>query len=97
MTDLNALIPADSPLFLIQACSINSRGEIVAIAIHKSTGDFHAYMATPKPSEGGGVSAAPTEQGSGESTKVTLPENVRELLQQRLLFGRFGARLMGPQ
>ena len=27
MTDLNSLVPADSPLFLILACSINSAGE----------------------------------------------------------------------
>jgi hypothetical protein len=32
-----------------------------------------------------------------ERPRVVLPENVRELLQQRLRFGRFGAGLMGPQ
>jgi uncharacterized repeat protein (TIGR03803 family) len=34
-----------------------------------------------------------TTEGPG----VILPENAQELLQQRLRFGRFGARLMGPQ
>ena len=48
MTDLNTLIPADSPLFLITACSINSSGEIIGIAVEKSSGKFHGYLATPK-------------------------------------------------
>jgi uncharacterized repeat protein (TIGR03803 family) len=32
-----------------------------------------------------------------ERPRVALPENARELLQQRLRFGRFGVGLMGPQ
>ena len=48
MTDLNTLIPADSPLFLITACSINSSGEIIGIAVEKSSGNVHGYLATPK-------------------------------------------------
>jgi uncharacterized repeat protein (TIGR03803 family) len=32
-----------------------------------------------------------------ERPRVVLPENARELLQQRLRFGRFGVGLMGPQ
>jgi probable HAF family extracellular repeat protein len=96
MTDLNTLIPADSPLFLMTACSINSRGKISGLGV-TSTGDVHAYRATPTRSEGG-TETAPAEQGgSGESPKVTLPEKVRELPQQRPRYGRFGVRLMGPQ
>jgi probable HAF family extracellular repeat protein len=44
MTDLNALIPGGSPLFLLTGCSINSRGEIIGIAVEKSTGDVHGYL-----------------------------------------------------
>jgi probable HAF family extracellular repeat protein len=92
LTDLNTLIPAKSPLFLMQACSINSRGEIVGLAVQTSTGDLHAYLATP--STGGSESAAPAEQGvGGESPKVAVPENVRGQMRA----GRFGARFMGPQ
>jgi probable HAF family extracellular repeat protein len=47
MTDLNTLIPADSPLFLLVACSINSDGEIVGLAVDTSTGEAHGYLATP--------------------------------------------------
>ena len=32
-----------------------------------------------------------------ERPRVVLPENARELLQQRLRFGRFGVGRMGPQ
>jgi len=47
MLDLNTLVPADSPLFLILACSINERGEIIGVGVNKTTGDTHAYIATP--------------------------------------------------
>jgi probable HAF family extracellular repeat protein len=47
MTDLNTLISANSPLSLMTGCSINSRGEIVGLAMQKSTGQIHTYLATP--------------------------------------------------
>jgi probable HAF family extracellular repeat protein len=46
-TDLNTLIPANSPLQLQTACTINSRREIVGFAVVKSTGQTHGYLATP--------------------------------------------------
>jgi pyrimidine deaminase RibD-like protein len=48
MTDLNSLIPADSPLSLILACSIISQGQIVGLAVEKDTGVAHAFLATPR-------------------------------------------------
>jgi probable HAF family extracellular repeat protein len=45
MTDLNTLIPANSALFLLQAKSINSSGEIVGLAV-TSTGELHGFLAT---------------------------------------------------
>ena len=51
MTDLNTLIPADSPLFLLQACSINSRGELTGLAVDTSTGEAHAFLAIPTNSD----------------------------------------------
>ena len=47
-TDLNTLIPANSPLQLQTACTINSRGEIVGFAMEKSTGQTRGYLATPQ-------------------------------------------------
>lgn len=46
-TDLNTLIPKDSPLQLQTACSINSRGEITGFAMVKSTGETRGYLAIP--------------------------------------------------
>jgi len=50
MTDINALIPADSNLFVISASNINERGQISGMATVQSgphTGDIHAFLATP--------------------------------------------------
>jgi probable HAF family extracellular repeat protein len=93
MTDLNALIPADSPWYLLFAYGINDAGEIVGQALQKSTGQVHAFLAIPLPSAPGGKSAETAAQGgTSESPRVALPENVRRLFLQRLPFGRFGAR-----
>ena len=46
-TDLNTLIPANSPLQLLTACGINSRGEITGMAMEKSTGEYRGYLAIP--------------------------------------------------
>ena len=46
MTDLNALIPANSPLFLMLACGINSSGQIVGFGL-TSKGEGHGYLLTP--------------------------------------------------
>ena len=35
-----------SPLFLFDACSINSRGEIIGIATN-AAGEAHGYLASP--------------------------------------------------
>jgi probable HAF family extracellular repeat protein len=46
MTDLNTLIPANSPLLLMLACGINSSGQIVGFGV-TSTGEAHGYLLTP--------------------------------------------------
>jgi probable HAF family extracellular repeat protein len=93
MADLNSLIPADSPWYLIYALGINDVGEIVGFAANKSTGDVHAYLATPIRGKSGKQSVSPAPQSStGENRPFALPENIRWLLQQRLPLGRLGAR-----
>ena len=50
MTDLNALIPADSNLFIISASNVNERGQISGMASVVSgphMGEIHAYLLTP--------------------------------------------------
>jgi probable HAF family extracellular repeat protein len=74
MTDLNTLIPPDSPLYLIEATgTINDWGQIAGIALQISTGDVHAFLATPT----WGYWAI------SERPKVVLPDDVRKLVQQR--------------
>ncbi len=89
MTDLNSLIPADSPLFLYLAHAINSRGEIVGMAVWNGS-EFHAFLATPTNPDSADGNATLTPGANRERPRVTLPENVRKLLQKRLGFGRFG-------
>jgi len=85
MTDLNTLIPADSPLFLIQANDNNSRGQIVGFALQISTGEVHAFLATPTNGFAASENATPAARGeTSKSPKVVLPENVRKMLRQRL-------------
>jgi probable HAF family extracellular repeat protein len=86
MTDLNTLIPPDSPWFLWEADGINDQGQIVGLAYQSSTGDWHAFLATPTT----GYWAI------RERPRVVLPENVRKLVQQ-LRRGRFGHKLTTPQ
>jgi probable HAF family extracellular repeat protein len=91
MTDLNTLIPADSPLYLIEAeGAINDQGQIAGIALVTSgeeSGEVHAFLATP----------TTRYWEISERPKVVLPENVRKLLQQRSRFHRHGGGFMGPQ
>jgi len=87
MTDLNTLIPADSPLYLIEATgTINDQGQIAGIAVQISTGQVHAFLAIPT------MERWPIN----ERAKVVLPENVREMLQQRPRFRRTGGGFTGP-
>ncbi len=47
--DLNTLIPANSPLYLLNATSINDSGEIVGQAcLLPDCSEFHAFRATPE-------------------------------------------------
>jgi len=94
MMDLNALIPANSPLYLAFAFVINDAGEIAGQAIDKSTGEMHAFVATPIPA----AAAAKFEPSSPDlSRPMVLPENVREQLRKRMGLGRFGAQPIGPR
>jgi probable HAF family extracellular repeat protein len=45
-TDLNKLIPANSPLYLLIACSINSKGQIIGLAVD-GNGSLHGYELDP--------------------------------------------------
>jgi probable HAF family extracellular repeat protein len=77
MTDLNALIPADSNLLIISASNINERGQISGMATVQSgprAGDIHAYLATPVDASRG-TSMADVAR---THPKSNLPANVRK-------------------
>jgi probable HAF family extracellular repeat protein len=93
LSDLNSLIPADSPLYLVYALGISDAGEIVGFAVENSTGDLRAYLATPIPGKSGKQGDAPAARSvTSESRPAVLPDRIRLMLQQRLPFGRFGGR-----
>jgi probable HAF family extracellular repeat protein len=87
MTDLNSLIPPNSPLYLMHACSINSRGQIVGYALQISTGELHAYLATPVTGEDNFARYA-SSSGAGPA-KIAIPEGARKQLQKWVHIGRF--------
>jgi probable HAF family extracellular repeat protein len=89
MTDLNTLIPSGSPVFLLEASgTINSRGQLAGYALQISSGEIHAFLATPSADQSGSPSTTPTAQGVNRpGLKVSLPDNVRKLLQHHRKFG----------
>lgn len=83
MIDLNELTP-DSPLYLLVAHSINSRGEIVGFGID-SAGEVHAFWAIPCHGNDVDESSSMSNPGSyvTKSPKA-VPDSVRQLIQQGL-------------
>lgn len=79
ISDLNSLAPTGSPLYLFTACSINSSGEIIGIAV-AGDGSFHAYLATPANGTAGAMNSSLVAAGSdAESRVVVMPETVRSM------------------
>jgi hypothetical protein len=65
MLDLMTLVPANSPLQLLNASSINDRGEITGFGL-TSNGEVHAYLLTPA-----GPSPSATTGPTGTTAIVT--------------------------
>jgi probable HAF family extracellular repeat protein len=68
MTDLNTLVPANSPLYLLIGFSINSRSEIAGFGV-TNDGEIHAYLASPNY-----LSSAPA--AAGATTAVVTPASL---------------------
>ena len=102
MTDLNTLIPPNSPVYLTVSNQINDEGEISCTACVISNGACTREKPPVLliPIRGGSDSEADSsaaQVGGNPPPRVTLPENVREQLRKRRGFGGFGAGLMRPQ
>jgi probable HAF family extracellular repeat protein len=82
MTDLNTLIPADSPLYLLFAGGINSSGEIAGFGVTIS-GDVHGFLLTPS---GGAAddSSSPDQQSALKA--IAQSDSVRQQVFARLGF-----------
>jgi probable HAF family extracellular repeat protein len=85
--DLNSLLPADSPLYLIDACSINLSGQIIGIGIDLQ-GNAHGFLVTPS-------SDATTAAVSSDST--TLFAVARKMFREQFNHGSIHGRLMLPR
>ena len=87
--DLNTVIPADSPLYLVAAFSINDSGEIAGFGA-TSGGDVHGFLATP------GTGARERGAAAAQTVKPTaLSEDARKLLRRGWPFGRIGGPVAG--
>lgn len=85
VTNLNDLVPADTPLFLQTACSINDLGQITGIALAKgTTNEYHAYLATPIISDVDSATAG-VEGTSKESARTLQQWRFGRLASQRSL------------
>jgi len=96
--DLNALASSNSTFIPFSAEWINIHGEIAGFGLDTISGNVDAYLANPN-SDGEkseSDNSAAREEGS-QRVKIYFSAQVRKLLQQRLRFGRFAARRVGPQ
>jgi probable HAF family extracellular repeat protein len=87
MADLNTLIPAGSPWFLLGVGDINSRGQMVGAAVQLTTGEIHAFLATPCDGETADNKDCKDKSASDAQgrvrEKLVLPDSVRTMLRRR--------------
>jgi len=81
MTELNDVISSDSTLVLINASTINARGQIAGLAFEPSTGALPAFLATPTHGARGRSS---TGISPGRGRNFVLPAHIRQMLRDRL-------------
>jgi len=77
MNDLNALVPADSPIYMLVAFGINDRGQVVGFGVD-AEGDVHGFLATPC---GGEVDEM------HEKAHAILSERTKQFLRDRMGIG----------
>jgi probable HAF family extracellular repeat protein len=90
MTDLNAIIPSPSPLYLTLAATIDDVGVIVGYASDQAANTLPAFVALPRFNLSG--LEMPAES---DVPKVALPQAVRAQIQQNMK--KRAARRIGQQ
>jgi hypothetical protein len=101
MTNLNTLIPRDSPMFLLEALGNNDLGQIVGYG-RLSNGDVEAYVLTPCDEKDGADENC--EEGGGENAVLQASPAPRDVpsgtlppsLLQRMSRYHFPGRAFGP-
>jgi probable HAF family extracellular repeat protein len=81
MTDVNELLPPDSPLYVLLALAINDAGQIAGLAIDLGSGEPHAFLATPASGRAGQLAARETQRPRARTQ--LLRGMMREALQHR--------------
>ncbi|MDR3699448.1 MAG: hypothetical protein P4L56_07415 [Candidatus Sulfopaludibacter sp.] len=87
MSDLNAIVQQDAPLYLLTAFWINDSGDIVGFGA-TSGGEIHGFLAMPN------RGAARLEDAAASPASIAprpLRDDARRLLLRRLRFGGSGA------
>jgi len=79
ITDLNTVVPADTPLFLLTAFMINDAGQVAGFGLDLNTFEVHGFLATPLAAD-----AAPAARGPVKL--LILPSHVRGQLEHRRTF-----------
>ena len=82
MTDLNSVLPANSPLLITNAGDINSRGEIAVQAYDSNVGDSVAAVLIPTTNSAGPADGV--AEIRNVERNIILPENVRKILRDRM-------------
>jgi hypothetical protein len=88
MTDLNTLIPANSPLYILEGTSNNDLGQIVGIGM-TTNGDQHAFLATPV-GDGGESATIAEARDTVQRPAITPSANLHRMLKRR--GRRFGSQ-----
>jgi probable HAF family extracellular repeat protein len=97
ITDLNALISANSGWYLLNTASINDAGQIAGFGVNPQ-GEIHAFLATP--CSGSCPNEADAFVGEYSTRKLPMPlvpESVRRFISQQLKGSGPGGRPLGDQ
>lgn len=84
MMDLNTLVPADSPLYLLTAFWVNDSGDIVGFGA-TADGEIHGFLATPCRA---GTCRSDSAAAGSEKPKAGLSESARKALLRSGFRGR---------
>ena len=88
MLDLNALVQADAPIYASVAQFINLSGQVAGFGADTSTGEIHAFLATPYDGDQNAHLWRNTDEDP--PNKVVLSEGARKQLRQLIRGGAFG-------